>query len=592
MNNKPINLSININNVSNNAIINTNQNVEQEIGTRRPMELLFSQNTNQVTLVSREISDDKKRQYNEVMSIYIDKLIELTVEFVIKELNQNYEFPRTEKTSSLKLLENLAKLIESITILQDEIARKFRFAAKVEANKILDDLFLSLESTYSRELMRNVTYSGSIYREFCMKYFEFNEERKRVALLSFDNDKRKRIVPKLERQIKDALVILKSFMEQKYYYWLRNLLNPHKSIYEKGRQFFEYIGEKVNAKADENIYQIMVLDIYFSPISNIACYASRLQNFIVILSRAERSTKTLEDLKILANECKLCYDYYHEDIENYNIWQRSKSEEIAYIEDYLKIKNYLNNLCKVFDKMVDVESKKPYYNKPIKANKSSNQKKESSTQEISQGNKAEIQNNLEKKNIINEKSVTDNIINEEIDLEEIQEEVSDLMESIMRMIDCDRKKKMELKEAKALAALSAKNNLKKENNNQENNSNIEVNKTENQQIIKLNNKRKDTLELIFGKENTDREISKDEVEFLIESLGGYIQGKGDGNRFKIYWGEKGHKCKSAGYFEVIHGNDGKDLLKGGWVDRVKAAIEAGVNSGYISSKTLEENLDK
>ncbi|PWU04252.1 MAG: hypothetical protein C5B43_04850, partial [Verrucomicrobia bacterium] len=460
---------------NNSAIINTNQNVEQEIGQRRPLELLFSENTNKKALTSRQMSEDKKRQYNEIVALYINKSIDIVVEFAKSELGPKYEFPRNEKMSTLLLLEKQAELENFILSQGDEMTtekyKKYSNKYKMHSNddkyasSPFNDLFNSLKSTYSEELVDDVFTSMIIYKIFCGAHFSFDEDRKRVMHLNFDHNKEKRSIPKLEMQIKEAHIKSKKFIEQKYYYWIKMILNPHMDNYEKGGKFAEYFGEKVNPSTDQDHFFNQEPNKCSKIIGKIACYAIKLQIFIDVLSQAERSSKTLENLKILAEECQTCSNFYNKDLQYYDDCQDARLPKIAFIVDYFEVKNYLNSLCKIFKQILHTESKKSSYNQPIKVNKPNNQKQEK-TKAIAQ-EKGSILNNLEEKIIINEKDVVDNIIDEESDLEEIQEEVSDLMESVMRMIDQDRKRKMELKEAKALAALLTKNNLKTVNTNEE-----------------------------------------------------------------------------------------------------------------------------
>lgn len=608
-----LSLAVNTKSVPTSDVNNQNaSNRQPNTGESRVPIMSFLNEPTQRILLDREVSNDHINHFQEAKKIYLRHLLNLVVQFIQNHVNPNYIFETIETMDCTLILEKLGKLTVYI-MSHEKIVEKYKNYQRTDV-KISLDVLLRLWN-YSPTVQRNVSFSCSVHSDFCYKYYElFSSLRKRDV--NFDCHSHQKNIPRLGVKISNAIDTLKHLMESKYYSLFRYLLDPNMDFSKKAKKYLAYLGfphdylKSLNQNLDiENILgkEIMKCE-NFQIISNTAYYACRLQIFIDVLIKAKKNAPmTLDNLKIMLVECKLCLDYYQQSVK---FVQKTKSENsnsvIDWIEDFYSVNNYLKTLHKEILLIVEKESQKPQSAKQATPPRNPNKvippivqnavdpiakieqeiKNEDSaiSSSESSGKKAVIEE-LAPKEIAkapspsqNHISLKDDVSDEDEDLKNVEREVSDLFESIRQMIESDRKKKVTLKEAKEKAKIEASKNKEPEI--------LPIVIPQEGLKITLKNKRKKTLELLFGGQNLDRTISEKKVKSLITALNGHYEGEGNGYRFKIFWNTAEKGGRQAGVFEVIHGQDGKGWLKAGWAERVKGAILLGIQIGHIPESIL------
>lgn len=539
-----------------------------------------------------EISADGSNKLEELKNKCLQCYLSHVIKFINQKIDPDYSLAINEMTNR-QLYEKLGVSIAKIMTQNDEMIEIEYCDYLSKLDDDMDELFPSQEEDdiEFESNTANMSWDCSVYTTFLGKYHEYSEERNRVSELIFNpnNDKE---IKKLN--FTNDIEKLKHLMQKKYYNFFRKILDPNVPIYERTKKYLDYVGASDLPKKGSDLFIEMKIS-YFDHVIDNSCYAIRLQIFIDLLVKAQQSPKTLDNLMIVVLESKKCFDFFHEDVKKF---QKvfGKNCEIGLLKDYYEIKNELRNLMENFQKLYTLEdqrqtkeakkrqfSKKPAAKKPL--TKPVKYLKEDSapeskvipegTQEIS----AMTSVSKEEKSINEPQTLPEpfNIqnLNAENDLADIEREVSDCFEAIRQMIDNDRKRKLELKEAKP---------KKKEA------SPLVV--PSNPLHVKLSTHNKSTLEILLSQRNLDREISHQNIECLVIALNGFVV-QGKKNKQTIFWGDKnGINLKTKSY-EFIHGQDGRHLLKSGHAKQVKKAIIIGIKAGYISRDILKNlNLDQ
>lgn len=156
--------------------------------------------------------------------------------------------------------------------------------------------------------------------------------------------------------------------------------------------------------------------------------------------------------------------------------------------------------------------------------------------------------------------------------DEIVKEVNSLIELMRQVCEKDRKEKIRIQEEKKEKAMQPRKAaiaLAEED--------PMVGK-ETIQMQKLGKTHSDVLNMLLSEKPPHLEILGSEVEGLIKTLGGRLEGAGNGSKFKVFW--KG-SSKKAGTYEVAHGGDRSGYLTSEWAKKAGEAIEVGMKYGLV-----------
>lgn len=578
-------------------------------------------------IVFEPLSDESKQQLQEATKAYIYSYLCEEVRF-IKEIEPNYDCQPTKTMSASLLFEKYSKLKARVG-LDSELRgkNKLYMQAKVQ---FLENAFKALN--YPEEIRYHTLFLSRTYEEFCLTYHIHTDKRKHAQNLNFDSDFGQ--IEGLESVICDSIKKLKDFKEQ-YYSFFRQLLDPSTGFYQKAKEFLKYIGEddRVTKLSAKQIFD-QVYDNY-NVITLHATCVNELSIFIDVLIKACQGTQGLNSLNFILEECKWISDKFRLRNDAMMYTMRGKYDGDCML-NHRNITKYLEKLLKDFSKIEQSEASKrikqpieetkeitdsiekeaikekctPAYNpivedeqafKPEVLNITVDQDEkaeDTTTPSLIDENKFELKlkKTLELSDsiILAEELVTKKIATEPIQFEQdneikdnseeaLNDELIDLYAEIQKMIERDQKEKEQRKKQMHETKVLAPKNKEIE---------TPLSVPLEQEIIRLSNRHKETLRTLFGPGSCDRKLSKQDVVTLVEALNGYTQ-EGSGNT-TIYWGgnirvkQRGLK---GGVFEVIHGEDGKGLLKAGWADNVKKAVEFGVTIGHISPDILSDALE-
>lgn len=550
--------------------------------------------TREIANVEKEPSTNNDEGFKKVVKAYAVYVHQRLVGFVKKHIDPNFDDNINEEMEGWSILERNGKLHVYVVGQSPELAMLHNEWMKTEVNPAVDKELLPIVEEFGGENYSNAIFSCFVYRSFFFKYYDYSRERSRVANLNLNVNESGKIIKGFDSLINKYINDLKQIIDKKYYSLFR-VLCDHQSIHVKAKFFFKHIGQiQTDAQYDMPKGCSKLMDpVYFSKVSTAACSVVKLQIFVDLLTRMKQSPKTVENLKLVLAECEGCFQYYQGNMQFYRDCQKqSPCDEVPCIRDYHEVKGCLKKLGEAFRKLIPVEIDRddewvvhllPGSKKKGNGNQTGRKDKKAPIKAVSQ-KLAVVQSENMGKNIEviqgpsveapkqEERVEMVNTIILEKELEEddsIERETSELFESIRQLIESDRKKKLELKEAKLMKR------------KQEEEMVIETKPA----IVKLSATNKWTLEMLFSEKSCHLELLGSEIENLIGALGGRAV-PGSKNKVNIFWRNSASK---AGAYEVTHGADGAGYLKSGWVVKVKEAIEVGVKLGYIAAELIHQS---
>lgn len=355
MNNSRItNKLVNGSRVTSNQITNINFTPSINQATDEQRVGITPNNASNQGLITRGIENacsiNLKKDLRLLAHDYLIKKLNLIVGFIKKNVDNNYEIDFGNDRTLEDLLEKLGEINYFMWgTKQAELYDKF-LEEKLKP-ELLNIAIKDVEKFGGLDNARNIHFSLVVIEEIFRKSYEFDNERLKVSNLMlnmFDIDNCNEGYDKLGQVITE----IKKMINDKYYSLFRILLNLDINVYEKAKGLLIYSGLSCNKLSDEDIFQNSHAPGNFERIPNSVCYISKLQIFIDVLTKITQHPKNLSNLEMALKECKICSDYFEEDLSTMRLAQKNQGTS-PFIEDYDKFRMYLKRLTRDLTSIIE-----------------------------------------------------------------------------------------------------------------------------------------------------------------------------------------------------------------------------------------------
>lgn len=582
---------------------------------------LYARDTETVTapIDSKAYPDEVKRW---VKKIFLKYLESMNISIGLKNKDHDYENNPTIIYNEEETIEELAlKITINIHLIDDNPCALLKIKEEVISDQkrvmeknntdeeVIYSTFLSFEQI---ELLFNINYKYKFKRK-CFLDFKTQIDSN-CKTIGIENNQISQLINKLTK-----------IRNGHYMHLIKDLTNFEINYASKVGSLLKFVGDNNQLSAYTTYTRF---DNSYKFLSN--KYAQKIHKYIVhtqilldALDVFKTVPKTEFNLKLMLNICNDCRDCFTEDEDFIEINRKGLT---PYGAAHKNVLSFINNFKEQLEQLLELKEGKrlgaqkgdDWGTSTTKSFENANKKAAANPRgkgknKKGRGGKNKENNNIQTKPVIsptpkptaktiqpdkssvqkgqplpvvqsNAATHAPNVIAVPDALGAIQDETNELMKAFLKELESYR-----IKEKQAQEKVKLEANLKKVAPVVEPavpEAPIQVRQAS---FIKLGNDHPTTLEKLFKEEELT--VHENQVKSLITQLEGWTKGKGQGSKFKIYFGDtktkQGEKC---GRFEPLHGGDKAHYLRSQEAGKVADAIKKAIARGYVHIDTVNAVL--